>query len=148
MSEDLPEPLAEIVEEFQAVEDRQKLELLLEFSRELPDLPTSYGEDYQDNMEQVVECQSPLFLTLEYDDDARTAELIFAAPQEAPTTRGFASILHQGLSGLTYEQILETPDDVANRLGLSRAITPLRLRGLSAMLSRVKQNIRHHLNAA
>lgn len=147
MSEDLPEPLAEIVEEFQAVEDRQKLELLLEFSRELPELPEGYGKDYQDSMEQVVECQSPLFLSLEYDDDARTARLIFAAPQEAPTTRGFASILHQGLSGLTYEQILGTPDDVANRLGLAKAITPLRLRGMSAMLSRVKQNIRAHLGA-
>ena len=145
MSEDLPQPLAEIVEEFQAVEDRQKLELLLEFSRELPELPPGYGDDYQDSMEQVVECQSPLFLSLEYDDAARTAGLIFAAPQEAPTTRGFASILHQGLSGLTYEQILGTPDDVANRLGLTQAITPLRLRGMSAMLSRVKQNIRHHL---
>lgn len=148
MSEDLPEPLAEIIDEFQAVEDRQKLELLLELSRELPELPEGYGDDYQESMEQVVECQSPLFLSLDFDDEARRAELVFAAPQEAPTTRGFASILHQGLSGLTYEQILNTPDDVANRLGLAKAITPLRLRGMSAMLARVKQNIRRHLDGA
>ncbi|GAA4927118.1 MULTISPECIES: SufE family protein [Nesterenkonia] len=142
---DLPEQLAEIVEEFAAVPDQQKLELLLELSRELPELPAKYQENYTDSMEQVVECQSPLFLAMEYDDAAGTAELIFSAPAEAPTTRGFASILQQGLSGLSYQEILNTPDDLHQRLGLGKAITPLRLRGMSAMLGRVKRNIREHL---
>lgn len=142
---DLPEQLAEIVEEFAAVPDQQKLELLLELSRELPELPAKYQENYTDSMEQVVECQSPLFLAMEYDDAAGTAELIFSAPAEAPTTRGFASILQQGLSGLSYQEILNTPDDLQQRLGLGKAITPLRLRGMSAMLGRVKRNIREHL---
>lgn len=142
---DLPEQLAEIVEEFAAVPDQQKLELLLELSRELPELPAKYQENYTDSMEQVVECQSPLFLAMEYDDAAGTAELIFSAPAEAPTTRGFASILQQGLSGLSYQEILNTPDDLHQRLGLGKAITPLRLRGMSAMLGRVKRNIRGHL---
>ncbi|MCT1607124.1 SufE family protein [Nesterenkonia massiliensis] len=142
---DLPEQLAEIVEEFAAVPDQQKLELLLELSRELPELPAKYQENYTDSMEQVVECQSPLFLAMEYDDAAGTAELIFSAPAEAPTTRGFASILQQGLSGLSYQEILSTPDDLHQRLGLGKAITPLRLRGMSAMLGRVKRNIREHL---
>lgn len=145
---DLPPALAEIVDDFHAVNDQDKLQLLLELSRELPTLPESYGENYTDQMEQVVECQSPLFLALEYDDEASTAQLIFAAPAEAPTTRGFASILQQGLSGLPYEQILGVPDDLHQRLGLAQAITPLRLRGMSAMLSRVKHNIRQHMAAS
>lgn len=140
---EMPGPMAEIVDEFQAVEDRQRLELLLEFSRELPELPEQHRDSY-DTMEEVVECQSPLFLTVEFDDDARRAHLVLAAPPEAPTTRGFASIVHQGLSGLTYEEILGTPEDLAERLGLARAITPLRLRGLTAMLARIKRNIRDH----
>lgn len=144
---DLPEVLADIVEDFHAVNDQEKLQLLLELSRELPELPARYGENYSQEMEQVVECQSPLFLALDFDDEASTAELIFAAPAEAPTTRGFASILQQGLSGLRYEQILQVPDDLHQRLGLAKAITPLRLRGMSAMLSRVKHNIRQHLAA-
>ncbi|GAB3189537.1 SufE family protein [Nesterenkonia suensis] len=143
-AEHLPEPLAEIVEEFQAVPDQQKLELLLELSRELPEVPEHY-QDAAESMEQVVECQTPLFLAFEYDDDARTADIVFSAPPEAPTTRGFASILHQGLSGLRYEEILAVPDDVPNRLGLAKAITPLRLRGMSAMLGRIKRNITDHV---
>lgn len=144
-TEDLPQNLAEIVEEFAEVPQTQKLELLLEFSRELPPLPEHYGSNYQDSMEQVVECQSPLFLTVEFDDAAGTAELIFAAPAEAPTTRGFASILQQGLSGLPLDEILATPDDIHQRLGLAQAITPLRLRGMSAMLGRIKHRVRQHL---
>ncbi|MDR8019126.1 SufE family protein [Nesterenkonia aerolata] len=143
----MPPALEEIVEEFLAVSDRDKLELLLELSRELPEPPAEYA-DRLDEMEQVVECQTPLFLALDFDDTHRTAQLIFAAPPEAPTTRGFASILYQGLSGLSYEEILATPDDVADRLGLKKAITPLRLRGMSAMLARVKANVRRHLETA
>ncbi|GAA1108952.1 SufE family protein [Nesterenkonia jeotgali] len=139
----LPEQLAEVVEEFAELEDRQKLELLLEFSRELPELPERYRNSY-DQMEEVVECQSPLFLTLEYDDAAGTAAIFFAAPPEAPTTRGFAAILHEGLNGLRYEEILAVPEDLSERLGLSKAITPLRLRGMTAMLGRIKRNIRAH----
>lgn len=140
---DLPAPLAEIVEDFHAVTERQRLELLLEFSRELAELPEQYGENYAETMEQVVECQSPLFLSVEYNDDAHV-QLIFAAPAEAPTTRGFASILQQGLTGLTAEEILAVPDDLHQRLGLAQAITPLRLRGMAAMLGRVKHNLREH----
>lgn len=143
----LPAALAEIVEDFHSVEDRERLELLLDFSRELPALPEKYGENYADSMEQVVECQSPLFLALEYDD-AGTVQLVFAAPAEAPTTRGFASILQQGLSGLSGEDILAVPDDLHQRLGLAKAITPLRLRGMAAMLGRIKRSIRQHEAAA
>ncbi len=65
-----------------------------------------------------------------------------ARPPEAPTTRGFASILHQGLDGLSAEQILEVPDDFYSALGLAEAVSPLRLRGMSAMLARIKRHLR------
>jgi cysteine desulfuration protein SufE len=143
----LPPALAEIVDDFHAVGDRERLELLLDFSRELPELPEKYGDNYAESMEQVVECQSPLFLAIEHSDDG-TVELVFAAPAEAPTTRGFASILQQGLSGLSGEDILAVPDDLHQRLGLAKAITPLRLRGMAAMLRRIKRNIQQQLAPA
>src|SRR5450755_3751668 len=95
---DLPSQLGEIVEEFQAVPERQRLELLLDFSRELPPLPARLAAEH-DAMEPVAECQSPLFLLVEVDrpgDDASPVRLHFDAPAEAPTTRGFAAILYQG----------------------------------------------------
>ncbi|MGV8875091.1 MAG: SufE family protein [Rhodococcus sp. (in: high G+C Gram-positive bacteria)] len=134
----LPDSLAEIVEDFAAVEGQDKLQLLLEFSRELPPLPEHLA---QDAMEPVPECQSPLFLSVDAGDPARI-QLYFSAPPEAPTTRGFASILAQGLDGLSAREILDVPDDFYSALGLSDAVSPLRLRGMSAMLARIKRHLR------
>ena len=86
--------LQDIVDEFGAVPGQEKLQLLLEFSEELPPLPARYAE-HRDLLEPVPECQSPLFLAVEVAGDG-TAHLFFDAPPEAPTTRGFAGILQTG----------------------------------------------------
>lgn len=138
----LPSALAEIVEEFQALEERDRLQLLLDFSRGLPELPARL-KDHPELLEQVVECQSPLFLTIEAEGrgaDARI-ELFFQAPAEAPTTRGFAGVLHEGLNGLSAAEILAVPDDMPELLGLTRAVSPLRMRGMTAMLGRIKRKV-------
>jgi cysteine desulfuration protein SufE len=139
---DLPQPLAGIAEEFRAASTRERLDLLLEYSEELPDLPERYAGSL-DVLEQVDECQSPLFLTVEVGDDAdRQVRLFFEAPAEAPTTRGFAGILHAGLDGLPAQTVLAVPDDAPMRLGLAEAVSPLRLRGMVGMLSRIKRQVR------
>ncbi|UPO78061.1 SufE family protein [Arthrobacter sp. Helios] len=137
----IPAQLQEIVEDFQELTEPERLELLLEFSRSLPALPAHLA-DHPEMLEQVVECQSPLFLTVEVGDGpGNPVELFFSAPPEAPTTRGFAGVLHEGLNGLPAAEILAVPADVPDRLGLTRAITPLRMRGMSAMLGRIKRKI-------
>jgi len=141
----LPTALAEIAEDFGAVTARDRLQLLLEFSDGLPPLPERYAGQ-PDRLERVDECQSPLFLVVEVgeggSDDERVVSLFFQAPPEAPTTRGFAGILHEGLDGLTATQVLAVPDDAPYRFGLGEAVSPLRLRGMVAMLSRIKRQVR------
>ena len=88
-------------------------------------------------MEPVPECQSPLFLHVDAAD-RETVRLYFSAPAEAPTTRGFAAILAAGLDKQPAEDILAVPDDFYSDLGLAALISPLRLRGMSAMLARIK----------
>jgi len=100
--------LDEIREEFLAIEQRERLQLLLEFSQELPPLPERYV-DHPDLLERVEECQSPVFIFTEVDDEARV-HLHATAPREAPTTRGFASILAQGLDGLRVDEVLAVGD--------------------------------------
>ena len=132
--------LQEIAEEFGAVGGRDRLQLLLEFSEDLPPLPARYAE-HRDRLEPVPECQSPLFLAVEVDDDA-VVHLFFDAPREAPTTRGFAGILHAGLDGLDADEVLGTPGEFSSQLGLQDLVSPLRLRGLAAMLARIKRQVR------
>ena len=134
----MPEPLAEVVSEFGEVSGQDKLKLLLEFAEELPPLPADLEEAA---MEPVPECQSPLFLHVDAADRERV-RLYFSAPPEAPTTRGFASILATGLDGQPADDILAVPDDFYAELGLAKLISPLRLRGMSAMLTRIKRRLR------
>ncbi|MHC6592710.1 SufE family protein [Arthrobacter sp. C152] len=137
----LPSALAAIVDDFQALSEPERLQLLLEFSEGLPELPERL-RDHPELLEQVVECQSPLFLTIETEDGGSgPVRLFFKAPAEAPTTRGFAGVLHEGLDGLSAAEILSVPDDMPELLGLTRAITPLRMRGMTAMLGRIKRKV-------
>ena len=142
----LPPALAEIVDDFTALPIRDRLQLLLEFSRELPDLPARIA-DHPELLEPVPECQSPLFLITEVDSERPDPDvhLFFSAPAEAPTTRGFAGILHEGLDGLPASTLLAIPDDLSHRLGLAEAVSPLRLNGMAAMLFRIKRQVRAKL---
>ncbi|MHC5796120.1 SufE family protein [Lacisediminihabitans sp. FW035] len=144
-SSELPDSLNQIREDFLELEQGDRLILLLEFANELPNLPPRYS-DHPDLLERVVECQSPVFIFVEVDDD-RVVHLHATAPKEAPTTRGFASILVQGLSGLTVEQVLDVPDDFPNTIGLTEAVSLLRIRGMTAMLARAKRQVRERTAA-
>ena len=134
----MPAALAEVVSDFQDVQGQDKLALLLEFANELPALPADLEEAA---MEPVPECQSPLFLHVDAADRDKV-RLYFSAPAEAPTTRGFAAILAAGLDKQSVDDILAVPDDFYSDLGLAKLISPLRLRGMSAMLARIKRRLR------
>lgn len=134
----MPAALAEVVSDFAEVHGQDKLTLLLEFANELPPLPADLEEAA---MEPVPECQSPLFLHVDASDTDHV-RLFFSAPAEAPTTRGFASILATGLDGQARADILAVPDDFYSELGLAALVSPLRLRGMSAMLARIKRRLR------
>ncbi|MEI2608354.1 MAG: SufE family protein [Candidatus Promineifilaceae bacterium] len=63
----------------------------------------------------------------------------FDIPPEAPTVRGFASLLHEGINGSTPTQILQIPDQFYLAMGLQHVITGQRLNGIGAMLIHMKR---------
>jgi cysteine desulfuration protein SufE len=139
---DMPERLAEIVDEFVAAPRNVVLEMLLEFADAVPPLPGSLADHA--GMEQVPECQTPFFLRAEIATDG-TVTTWFDCPPEAPTTRAFAGILAEGLSGAGAEEVLAVPDDLYQRMRLAEAISPLRVRGGQAILARLKRQVRAQL---
>jgi cysteine desulfuration protein SufE len=142
---ELPESLATIKNDFLELEQRERLLLLLEFANELPELPESYAA-HPDLLERVEECQSPVYIFVEVDE-RNIVHLHATAPKEAPTTRGFASILVQGLDGLSVDEVLAVPDFYPQDLGLTEAVSPLRIRGMTALLGRTKRQIREKVGA-
>jgi cysteine desulfuration protein SufE len=135
----MPAKLAEIVDEFASAPREVVLEMLLEFSDEVPPLPADLAG--HEGMEQVPECQTQFFLKAQVQPDD-TVRTYFDCPPEAPTTRAFAGILAEGLAGATAPQILAVPDDLYAKMGLGDAISPLRIRGGTAVLARLKRQIR------
>ena len=77
---DLPARLAETREDFLALGVKDRLQLLLEFSNELPELPERY-RDHPDLLEKVEECQSPVYIFVEVVDGR--VHLHATAPAEA-----------------------------------------------------------------
>jgi len=134
----MPPKLSEIVDEFAAAPRDVVLEMLLEFSDAIPSLPADLAG--HEGMEQVPECQTQFFLKATVRPDS-TVQTWFDCPLEAPTTRAFAGILAEGLEGATAAEILAVPDDLYARMGLAHAISPLRIRGGSAILARLKRQV-------
>ena len=136
MSE-LPPRLAEIVGEFQEVDRTERLDLLFEYAGDLPDLPARFEGQ---TLERVDECQTPLFVHAEVEE-GDVVRLFFAAPDEAPTSKGFAGIIFAGLDGCTVDEVLGTPSVFASGRGLAEVVSPLRMRSVGAILARVKRQL-------
>lgn len=135
-----PAAIASLIADFHDLPLKERLNLLLEFSDNLPALPARYA-DHPDLLERVEECQAPVYLFVEVDEDANV-QLFFSAPPEAPTTRGFASVLHEALNGLPAQVVLDLDSNFADELGLTQAVSPLRMNGMRAMLARIKRQTR------
>jgi cysteine desulfuration protein SufE len=139
---EMPDKLAAIVDEFASASRDVVLEMLLEFSDAVRPLPAELAG--HEGMEQVPECQTPFFLKADVTPQG-TVDVFFDCPPEAPTTRAFAGILTEGLEGATAEQALAVPGDLYQRMGLATAISPLRVRGGTAILNRLQRQVREQL---
>lgn len=133
-----PRAAQEIVDAFAEVPKSARLELLLEYADALPELPERY-RDHPELLERVEECQSPVYLFVEVEGNK--ADIFLTAPAEAPTTRGFASILQLALDGQSVEGILSFSDEFIAALNLTELVSPLRIRGMHGMLSRIKRQV-------
>jgi cysteine desulfuration protein SufE len=129
--------LEKIVQRFQSSDKQTRLELLLDYSKRLPPLPARYHAARDRGFNMVPECQSPVFLFLEREGDG--VVLHADAPREAPTVRGFVSLVAKGIHGAPPAEVAALPGDLLDRLGLSAAIGMTRISGLSAVVGRIKR---------
>ncbi|HEY2882798.1 MAG TPA: SufE family protein, partial [Pirellulales bacterium] len=123
--------LDQIVSEFADLEPRERLELLLEFAENLPDLPQHLEAERDAGLHRIAECQTPVFIWVTLAD-GRVKIDAYVAP-EAPTVQGFVGILVEAFNGATPQSVLETPSDLLQRLGLLESLGMVRMRGLAAI---------------
>jgi len=132
--------LEEIIETFRAMDDDFRLELLLDYAEKLPPLPEQYQSEGQLEAHKVHECQTPVSLWVEVKNGK--VQIFADVPRESPTVRGFISILISAFNGAAPETVLNAPSDLLNRTGLAHTIGMVRIQGLSAILRRIKEEVR------
>ena len=135
----VPPKLQQLVDLFSASPKQVKVEALVDYAKRLADPPETVLQE--GTLEQVHECQTPFFVAADVDDHGRVT-LYFQVPQESPTMRGYAGILADGLNGSTVQEILDVPDTFYLGMGIEEVVSPLRLRGMGAILARIKRQLR------
>ena len=129
--------LENIIKRFQGADRDTRLELLLDFANRLPPLPEKYREAVAQGVNRVHECQTPVYLFMEPVNSS--VEIYADVPREAPTVRGFLSMLIKGLKGATPDEVVAMPGDLLDRLQLSELLGMTRMQGLSAVVQRLKR---------
>ena len=140
----MPEPILAsrieaLVAEFQDLEPRERLELLLEYANNLPALPPEYEAERLAGQHRVHECQTPVFLWVNLVEGLVHVDA-WVAP-EAPTVKGFVGIARELFSGLPPNQVGQVDTNLVQRLGLAEALGMMRTRGLSAVIFYLRKNI-------
>ena len=139
----LPHRLQKVVDRFASAPRELKGQALLRYGEKVPPLPTEYAED-RSRLAQVHECQTPFFLATELDEEGGV-HFFFDCPPEAPTIRGYAGILREGLEGEHHSVVLDVPTNFYLAMGLEDVVSPMRLRGMRAILAAVRRSVRSRL---
>lgn len=129
----------QIIDEFADLDGREKLELLIDFANRLPPLTAAYQELRDQNTGRVHECQTPVYLWPEIRDDRMT--LIAEVAEEAPTVKGFVSILAEAVADRPRVEAAQLPDNLLERIGLTDVLGMMRSRGLQAIAGRVRREL-------
>jgi len=141
----MPAALDAIIAELSEADRQERIDMLIDFAKNLAPLPDRL-EALKDASHRVEECQSPVYLFVEM---IRDRVMLYAdAPIEAPTVRGFVSLLLEGLNGATVDEVLKVPNDLVARCALQEVLGMLRVRGLSGVLRRIKQEVARAASAA
>ena len=134
------ELLNDIIDSFSSADYRETLDMLIDYSESLPELPERFIPDRDNDMNRVHECETPVFIWVEVNNDV--ADIYADVPPESPTVRGLVSILVSAFNGANTDDILSAPVDLLSQLGLAQKLGIRRVRGLSAVYARIKDEVK------
>ena len=126
--------------EFDGLDARDRLELLIEFSDTLPALSPQRAANPVPGECRVQECQTPVDLWVDVSDGRVRLEAL--VPRQSPTNRGLVALLVEGLNGARVDDVLEMPDDILEPLGLAETLGMTRQHGTRGLVAAIKRRTR------
>lgn len=131
--------LDELLAEFDDADPEDALEMLIDYSDELPAVSSGRQSNSPPPECRIQECQTPVYLWVDLTDGRARLEAV--VPEKSPTVRGFVALLVNGLSGATPDEIFGLPDDLLSRLGLMETLGMTRQRGFRGIMTRIKREV-------
>jgi len=122
----------EIVEEFEYLGDwTERYKYIADLGRKLPPFP----EDQRRDENKVKGCQSQVWLSGRLEG----GHVVFDADSDALIVRGLIALALRVYSSRTPEEILATPPEFVNRIGMSEHLSANRANGLQAVIKQIKR---------
>jgi len=122
----------EIVEEFDYLGDwTERYKHIADLGRKLPPFP----EDQRLDENKVKGCQSQVWLS----GHLNGKQIVFDADSDALIVRGLIALALRVYSGRTPEEILDTPPEFINKIGMSEHLSANRANGLQAVIKQIKR---------
>ena len=121
----------ELVDEFQLFDNwMDRYQYIIDLGKRLPPFPPEWQtEDFR-----LHGCQSQVWLKA----DRSTDRLDFHAISDSAIVSGLIAILMRVYSGRSPAEIVATPPDFINAIGLHEHLSPTRSNGLQAMIDAIK----------
>ena len=123
--------------EFEGLEARERLELLIEFSETLPALSPQRAAIPAPSECRVQECQTAVDLWVDVSDGTVMLEAL--VPRQSPTIRGLVALLVEGINGARVDDVLEMPDNILEPLGLAETLGMTRQHGTRGLVAAIKR---------
>ena len=123
--------------EFEGLEARERLELLIEFSDTLPALSPQRAAIPAPSECRVQECQTAVDLWVDVSDGTVMLEAL--VPRQSPTIRGLVALLIEGINGARVDDVLKMPDNILEPLGLAETLGMTRQLGTRGLVAAIKR---------
>jgi cysteine desulfuration protein SufE len=139
-----PITLDELTEEFAALNPEERMQLVMDFGRQLEPMPAELRTEEH----RVQGCQSRLWLVVGFEPGPpRTVRLV--ADSDSQIVRGLVAIVAMLCSGRTPREVAALDlEGTFERLGLKKYLSPNRANGFYATVRRIRDWVKLYEAAA
>lgn len=121
----------QLVKEFEELESwEDKYSKIIKFGRELP----AMTEEHKTEKNKIDGCQSQVWMHAKFDD----GKMYIEADSDAMIVKGLIALLVRVYSGHEPNEVMSSPPEFLQKIGIDNHLSPTRKNGLGAMLKQIQ----------
>lgn len=121
----------QLIEEFEELENwEDKYSKIIKLGRELP----AMTDEFKTEKNKIDGCQSQVWMHAEYND----GKMFIEADSDAMIVKGLIALLVKVYSGHEPNEIVNSPPEFLQKIGIDNHLSPTRKNGLGAMLKQIQ----------